>query len=153
MKRLATLITLIGFLLTGCASRGAHRGAATPPGGQTTGAFADSKTDVAPNNAGVTNEESAASQKPTADEAKDYRAATNAKNSGGAGVPGGTLFGRGTGTKGAGPLFWFYVGLGIVFLIWLMLAIMYRVRARKQARQEVSISHVRHQRRRRKRSA
>jgi hypothetical protein len=153
MKRLATLIALISFLLAGCASRGTHRGGAATPGDQTTGAFMDSKTDVAPNSAGITNEESAASQKPTEDAAKDYRAATNAKNSGGAGAgAGGTLFGRGTGTGGAGPLFWFYVALGIVFLVWLIFAILHRVRRRKLARQEVAVSHHRRRRHHRRRA-
>jgi len=61
------------------------------------------------------------------------RAATNSPNiAGTVAAPGGTSL-SGTGTGEYGAMFWFYVGLDVVFLVWLVLAIRHRVHVRKPA--------------------
>lgn len=127
MRLLPACLLLCATLLSGCASGKEHRGQASTPGAVESGG--QTSVPAAPS---VSARESRAKVgtnifSERAANAALSNVAANPEAAERTGLTG-THFGLGTGEHG--PLFWFYVLLGIAFLSWLALAIRHRVRNR-----------------------
>lgn len=124
--------TILGVLLIcGCIFSGKGRGGAGSPGGGSTGKAVSAP---AAQKAATNGNPQAVSTNLSSERAANQaitKAATNSQSVGGAiNAPGGVSFGGGVGTGEHGGIFWFYVALGVGFLVWLVLAIWHRVHVR-----------------------
>lgn len=130
MKRFLVFTVLAALMLWASISIAKDRGEADSQGRNATGTAAQqAATNGAYSSISTNlNSERAANQALT-------KAATNSQSVGGpVNAPGGVSFGGGTGTGEHGFMYWFYIGLGIFFLIWLVLAIVHRAHVRREWR-------------------
>ena len=152
MKQFFTFVLIFAMLADGCALFHEHRGRAGSPGGTAAGgttnapASPNAPTKPAPVNQNEPNPAARAEQQGAANlnvstniqseheaNAALANSAMNGQFAGGYAQRPGGAFSGGIGTGEHGVLFWFYVALGIAFLVWLVAAIRHRVHVHREA--------------------
>lgn len=143
MRYCLALVTILALLLAGCAT--APRPTRASPGSRTELAgkpavkafHGRSESNTVTRAAETTSQATTTNTSGTSHSAASFPGARYHKS----------IFSGGIGTGAHDPLFWLYTGLGVCFLVWLVLAVWFAVRRRHKAQSQRSARRRRRRRR------